>query len=165
MNPKARLWSGFFVFCSPNPSLTKSKNKPMNPVFAQIKILNNWDATNARMGLQSPENIRKINLNIRVDTGALLLSINKSIQEMLGLPFIEYRTAELANGQKTQLPVVGPVEIRYQDRRSTGNAYVLPGDSEPLLGVLPLEEMDLWINPNRNILTPIHPEGWITRLS
>lgn len=137
----------------------------MGHVFANIEILNGWDITNTRMGLSDPEEIRKIHLNIMVDTGALLLSINESIQEMLGLPIIDYRIAELANGQKARLPVVGPVEIRYLDRSSTGSAYVLPGDSEPLLGVIPLEEMDLWINPNRNILTPIHPEGWITRLS
>lgn len=137
----------------------------MEPVFAQIQILNNWDATNARLGLQSAEKIRKIDLQIRVDPKSLLLSINESIQEMLGLPIIDYRIAELANGQKARLPVVGPVEIRYLDRSSTGSAYVLPGDSELLLGVIPLEEMDLWINPNRNVLTPIHPEGWITRLS
>jgi hypothetical protein len=30
---------------------------------------------------------------------------------------------------------------------------------EPLLGAIPMEEMDLWINPARNVLTPIHPEG------
>lgn len=137
----------------------------METVFAQIQILNNWDATNARLGLQSAEKIRKIDLQIRVDPKSLLLSINESIQEMLGLPIIDYRIAELANGQKARLPVVGPVEIRYLDRSSTGSAYVLPSDSEPLLGVIPLEEMDLWINPNRNVLTPIHPEGWITRLS
>ena len=137
----------------------------MEPVFAQIQILNNWDATNARLGLESAEKIRKIDLQIRVDPKSLLLSINESIQEMLGLPIIDYRIAELANGQKARLPVVGPVEVRYLDRSSTGSAYVLPGDSEPLLGVIPLEEMDLWINPNRNVLTPIHPEGWITRLS
>jgi hypothetical protein len=36
---------------------------------------------------------------------------------------------------------------------------VLPGESEPLLGAIPLEEMDVLIHPLRNelIVNPEHP--------
>jgi hypothetical protein len=39
------------------------------------------------------------------------------------------------------------------------NAFVLPGDNEPLLGAIPMEEMDVMIHPQRQelIVNPEHP--------
>jgi hypothetical protein len=55
--------------------------------------------------------------------------------------------------------VVAPVEIRFKNRRSVQSAMVLPGDSEPLLGAIPLEDMDVLIHPLRQelIVNPDHP--------
>jgi hypothetical protein len=43
---------------------------------------------------------------------------------------------------------------------------VLPGDSEVLLGVIPMEEMDVQIDPKRQELdvNPAHPDGAVFRL-
>jgi hypothetical protein len=68
------------------------------------------------------------------------------------------------NGTRIVLPVAGPVEVRYEGRFCTANALILPDETEPLLGAIPMEEMDLWINPTRNLLTPIHPEGPVMML-
>jgi len=136
----------------------------MGHVFADIEIVNGGDLYKSKLGEIGIEEVRNYRLNILVDTGALMLTINENILEILGLPVIDHRMAQLADGSRIKLPVVGPVEVRFQDRFSTGNAYVLPGDSEPLLGVIPLEEMDVWINPTRNLLAPVHPEGWVLSL-
>ena len=136
----------------------------MGHVFADIEIVNGGDLYKSKLGEIGIEEVRNYRLNILVDTGALMLTINEDILEILGLPVIDHRMAQLADGSRIKLPVVGPVEVRFQDRFSTGNAYVLPGDSEPLLGVIPLEEMDVWINPTRNLLAPVHPEGWVLSL-
>lgn len=136
----------------------------MGHVFADIEIVNSVDSALAKAGKIDQEEVRRFRVNILVDTGALMLTINENIQEILGLPVMDHRMAQLADGTRMKLPVVGPVEVRFQDRYSTGNAYVLPGDAEPLLGVIPLEEMDVWIYPTRNILAPVHPEGWVLSL-
>ena len=49
-------------------------------------------------------------------------------------------------GSLTTYDVVGPVEIRIPHRRCSVDALVLPGDSEVLLGAIPMEDMDLVIN-------------------
>ncbi len=136
----------------------------MGHVYADIELVNSVDLANSKSGIVSEDEIRNFKLNIMVDTGALMLTINENIQEILGLPTVDYRMVQMADGTKMRLPVAGPVEVRFLDRFSVGNAYVLPGDQEPLLGVIPLEEMDLWINPTRNLLAPVHPEGWILSL-
>lgn len=136
----------------------------MGHVFADIELVNSVDLANSKSGIIGNEEVRNHKLNVMVDTGALMMNINENIQEILGLPTVDHRIAQMADGTRMRLPVVGPIEIRFQDRFSVGNAYVLPGDSEPLLGVIPLEEMDVWINPTRNLLAPVHPEGWILSL-
>ena len=123
--------------------------------------MNSVDLALSKSGNIGEEEVRTYKLNILVDAGALMLTINKTIQEVPGLPVIDQRMAQMADGKRIKIPVAGPVEVRFEDRFSTGNAYVLPGDSEPLLGKLPLYEMDVWINPTRNLLTPVHPEGWV----
>ena len=43
---------------------------------------------------------------------------------------------------------------------------VLPGDSEPLLGAIPLEEMDVLIDPLRQelIVNPEHPDMAVLKM-
>jgi hypothetical protein len=35
---------------------------------------------------------------------------------------------------------------------------------EPLLGAIPMEEMDLFVHPSQNQLLPMHPDGAIMTL-
>jgi hypothetical protein len=55
--------------------------------------------------------------------------------------------------------VVGPIEIKFKNRTAVCNAVVLQGDNEPLLGAIPMEEMDVLIHPLRQelIVNPEHP--------
>jgi hypothetical protein len=57
------------------------------------------------------------------------------------LPLVEMRSVQLADSRVVEYEVVGPVLVRFANRKATCNAFVLPGDSEPLLGVIPMEEM------------------------
>lgn len=105
-----------------------------------------------------------MNVNILVDTGAYNICINESIQEQLDLPFIEKRKAQLANRATNrdhieEYNVVGPIVLKFKNRRTVCNAMVLQGDSEPLLGAIPLEDMDVLVHPARQelIVNPDHP--------
>jgi hypothetical protein len=55
--------------------------------------------------------------------------------------------------------VVGPIIVKFKNRTTTCNALVLPGNAEPLLGAIPMEEMDVLIHPLRQemIVNPAHP--------
>jgi hypothetical protein len=55
--------------------------------------------------------------------------------------------------------VAGPIEIRFKNRRCVVDAMVLKGDNEPLLGAIPLEDMEVLIHPLRQelIVNPEHP--------
>ena len=136
----------------------------MGIVYANIELRNNGDIELNRRKYIGEEEIRHININMMVDSGALMLAINEEIRQALGLDIIDHRVSQLANGTRLELPVAGSIEVRYEGRFCTTNALVLPDDTEPLLGAIPMEEMDLWINPSRNLLTAVHPEGPIMSL-
>ncbi len=74
------------------------------------------------------------------------------------MPFIEKRKGQLADGSVVEYDVVGPVEIKFKNRRCNVDAIVLKGDNEPLLGAIPLEDIDVLIHPLRQELI-VNPEN------
>lgn len=131
----------------------------MGMVYANIELSNQEDMSLHRRNFIGEDEIRKIEVNMLVDSGSVMLAINEEIQQALGVPTIEYRPSQVADGRRLTLPVAGPIFVRFEGRICITSAIVLPDDNEPLLGAIPMEEMDLWINPTRNILTFVHPEG------
>ena len=131
----------------------------MGLVYAEIELINGEDIALARRNIIGEDEIKRMPVTVLVDTGSYMLAINENIQEQLKLPVVEQRKAQLANGEIVECDVVAPVEIKFRNRRSSCSAMVLPGDSEPLLGAIPLEDMDVLIHPLRQelIVNPDHP--------
>lgn len=131
----------------------------MGLVYADIELINADDIGLVRRYIIGEEEVKRISLNILVDTGAYNLCINESIQQQLDLPFIEKRKAQLANGHIEEYNVVGPIVLKFKNRQTVCNAMVLQGDSEPLLGAIPLDDLDVVILPLRleMIVNPEHP--------
>lgn len=98
-------------------------------------------------------------VNMLVDSGAYMMAINPTLQKRLTLSFIEKRKYNMPDGQIVEHEVVGPIMVKFKNRTAACNAVVLLGDNEPLLGSIPMEEMDVLIHPQRNelIVNPEHP--------
>lgn len=131
----------------------------MGLVYAEIELINGEDIALARRHVIDEDEVKKMWVTALVDTGSYMLAINENIQEQLQLPIVEKRKAQLANGHIIECDVVAPLEVRFKNRQTTCRAMVLPGDSEPLLGAIPLEDMDVLIHPLRQelIVNPDHP--------
>lgn len=136
----------------------------MGLTYANIELVNGDDFTDARRGRIGEDEVRNMTIHAMVDTGSIMLCINETIKEALGLLHFGTRRSQLANGQIVELEVVGPVIVRYLDRDCSTNAIVLPDDQEPLFGAIPMEEMDLFVHPSRNELLPMHPDGPVMSL-
>jgi hypothetical protein len=63
----------------------------------------------------------------------------------------------LADGHQRKVPKIAPIEIAFANRTYVTEAVVL--GNEPLLGVIPLEAMDLVVDPRQQtlIVNPKHP--------
>jgi len=138
----------------------------MGTVHAEIELINGTDFANARRHFIGEEEIKRTRVRMLVHSGSYLMAINETIQAYLDLP-VQYRhVATLADGRALECDVVGPIEVRFANRFATCNAFVLPEDCEPLLGAIPMEEMDVVIDMQRQELAvnPLHPEGQSHRI-
>ncbi len=131
----------------------------MGLIHAEIELINAEDIGLARKNYIGDDEIKKIRIDMLVDTGSYNLCINEEIQVQLQLPFVEKRSAYTADNRLIEMDVVGPVFVKFKNRTTSCLAMVLPGNSEPQLGAIPLEDMDVLIHPQRQelIVNPDHP--------
>ena len=66
--------------------------------------------------------------------------------------------AELADGSVVQLGVVGPIEVRFKNRRTIVEALVIPTETDVLLGAIPMEGMDVLLDSKRQQFSCQSPE-------
>lgn len=131
----------------------------MGLVYADILLINGEDLILARKHIIGEDEIKQMTVKMLADSGAYMMAINETVQGQLQLPVIEKRNAQMADGRVVEYDVVGPVEVRFENRQCTCRALVLPGDNEPLLGAIPMEDMDVLIHPLRQelVVNPEHP--------
>jgi clan AA aspartic protease len=125
----------------------------MGLVYADIELFNTGDIEMVNRGYLKSDEIRKATVRALVDSGAYMLCVNEKLAAQLGLRHIMKQTAQLANGDITEVDIVGPVEIKFLNRSTSCRAMVIPGDNEVLLGAIPMEDMDVIIDPREQKLT------------
>ena len=135
----------------------------MGNVFAELTLKNGSDIVLAQKGHLAEQNVRSVTVKALVDTGAVSLVINEDICQRLGLSIEEERSASLAGGGKIDCKITEPVRIYWKDRNATCQAVVLP-EGEILLGVIPLEFMDLIVDPLAEQLVGAHGDRIISRV-
>ena len=131
----------------------------MGLVYAEIELINAGDLELARRNMLDIDEVKKMNVEMLVDSGSYYMCINETVKELLDLNILEKRKWQLATGQIVEYEVVGPIEVKFKNRRCHVDAMVLPGDSEMLLGAIPKEDMDVLIHPLRQelVVNPEHP--------
>lgn len=112
----------------------------------------------ANISLRNPKKskLKAISTEALVDTGAIHLCIPEHLQMQLKLEEIDKKEVTLADGSRRMISYVGPIEIRFKNRVGFVGALVM-GD-QPLLGAIPLEDMDLMIIPSKRVLD-VNPES------
>jgi len=101
----------------------------------------------AKIRLRNPRlpELDAVEIDALADAGALHLCIPEHIRLQLKLEEIDKKEVTLADGSGRLAPYVGPIELRYKNRIGFAGALVL-GDT-PLLGAIPMEDMDLVVAP------------------
>nr|VFK48841.1 MAG: clan AA aspartic protease, AF_0612 family [Candidatus Kentron sp. TC] len=101
---------------------------------------------------------RRIQARALADSGAVFMTIPEHVALQLGFGTEESDTREvtLADSSRKRAPMVGPLRVRFGDRHCDLSALVL-GD-EPLMGAVPMEMMDLVLDPATRSVT-VNPES------
>ncbi len=93
-----------------------------------------------------------------VDSGAAELALPEEIVERVRLEPLGTVRVFTADGGRHEYRVLGIVQVEVQGRTSQVRAIELPRGARPLLGAVPLEEMDWHISPGVKQLVP-NPES------
>jgi len=117
----------------------------MGHVFAELELSNPRD-----------NDLASIKVKALADTGALMLCIPEHIAIQLALETESMREVSVADGRNLNVPYVGPIKVAFGKRFCYVGALVL-GD-EVLLGTVPMDDMDLVVNPSRREIT-VDPES------
>lgn len=134
----------------------------MGYVHAEIELTNFADMLLSDIGIKLANEIRRVTTNALVDSGAWDLVLNEEIQHQLQLPLAGKELVRLADETLLEVDVVGPIQVRFEDRTTlVARAVVMPATSEVLLGAYPMEGLDVFIDPKRErlLVNPKSPDN------
>ena len=97
-----------------------------------------------------------VSVEALADTGSVHMVIPQHLSSQLQLEEQARKEVTLADGSKRLVPYVGPLEIRFKNRVGFMGALVM-GD-QALLGAIPMEDMDLVVNP-RDRRVDVNPDS------
>ena len=136
----------------------------MGNVYAELTLKNAGDVIFFKRGLTQEPEIRQMTVTAMVDTGAWTLVINEAVRDKLGLEEGEDDWVTLANGVIETVKKASPIEVHWKNRSMICRPIVLSGNEEVLLGAIPMEDMDLIVDPRGETVIGKHGDRIIKRL-
>ncbi len=132
--------------CLPPPLSRRGQGMLMGHIYADVELLNSWTR-------------KRVSVRALVDTGTTDLCITPDVARELGfdLDEVSQKSVTLADGREVTVPRALGVRVYFQDRDHGTDALVM--GNECLLGAIPLEGMDLIIDPKNQKLMGRYPDG------
>jgi clan AA aspartic protease len=133
----------------------------MGSVMTKLTLWNNSDLDKAAEGLLRAEDVRTVEVEALVDTGATQLVLPIDVCKRLGLRPGRTVPVLLADGTDRQMTYYTSLHISILGRDMSCDALGAPEGTTPLIGQIPLEALDLVVDPkSRELRTnPAHPDG------
>ena len=128
----------------------------MGVFMEEITLENVYDRGAADRGHISESEVRTLKVEAMPDTGAWTLVINEEVRQKLGLAIKSEAQSTLADGKTSTYPITEGVSIQWKNRSTVLPAVVVADAKEVLLGALPLEAMDLIVDPVHQTLVGAH---------
>jgi predicted aspartyl protease len=128
----------------------------MSCFYDKITIENCLDLDGVTLGVTKQEDVHKLaEVEALVDSGVWTLVINEERAKELGLSLVQKDVSEGAGAQEVEGWIAQPaVRVSCHGQKAIVEAFVVPGENMVILGALPMEIMDLWINPRQERLVP-----------
>ena len=130
----------------------------MEEVRVTIRLSNAADMALVRRNLMRSEEIRSVEADALVDTGAVTFVLPSLVVERLGLARPFKQVAEYADGRREEVDVTEPVFVELMGRHTIEEALVL--GAEVIVGQTILEKTDLYVDcrQKRLLPNPAHPD-------
>lgn len=115
----------------------------MGEIRVKVELENGAERALFKAGKIKREEVRRYEVDAMVDTGSVMLFLPQDVVEVLGLNILRNAVVRYADDRKDERPVAGPVSIKICNREMNCDCIVGPPFSEPLVGQIILEELDL----------------------
>lgn len=125
----------------------------MGEIKVKVNLENDGDVFMYKEKKIKKQEIRKVEIDALVDTGAVMVLLPQDVVEALGLDKIDRAIVTLANEEKVELDVAGTVSLTLMNRKMKTDCLVGPPQCEPLIGQLVLERLDLILDPLKRTIT------------
>lgn len=137
----------------------------MGRVTEKLLVKNYVDVANASAGIIKPEQIRMLETDAIVDTGATYVCLSRKNIETLGLPFHNTINIKTANGKASRRTFEG-AKIELKGRSFVMEVMENDEDTPALIGYLLLEALDFVVDPKTQsvIPNPAHEGKWVADL-
>ena len=130
----------------------------MGEIVASMELENTVDRDNASDGLRDESTVRRTTVDGVVDTGAVMLMLPEDVVGRLGLRTLRQVAVTYVDERRELRPVAGPVTVQIGDRGMNADCIIGPPLSEPLIGQIVLEALDLVADCGNQTLGP-RPES------
>ncbi len=130
----------------------------MGEIRSNVSLENTVDRGVFDRGHGQETDVRRTTVDGMVDTGAVSLILPQDIVERLGLNQHGTVVLTYADERQDERPLAGPVTVRIGNREMVTNCIVGPARSEPLIGQVVLEMLDLIADCANRTLAPRHPD-------
>ena len=130
----------------------------MGEIVAALELENTNDRDNASEGLRDESTVRRTTVPGVVDTGAVMLVLPENVVSRLGLRRRREVVVTDADERKETRAVAGPVTVHMANRFMIAECVVGPPQSEPLIGQIVLEALDLVADCTNRTVAP-RPES------
>lgn len=130
----------------------------MAEVKETIRLTNFMDKFLFQEGKLKKDEVRTLAVEALVDTGSTMLVLPQEVVEKLGLRKSRKVIVSYSDERKEERDVAGVVTVSIGDREANIDCIIGPPNSEPLIGHIVLEELDLVVNSRQRRLRP-RPES------
>lgn len=141
------------------------RNAKVGRVVARVLVQNVDDVRRAERGELPAASVRSLHVDALVDTGATFFCLPAESVHSLGLPFNRTRDSQTVSGPMT-LRVFGGARLEVEGRSCDVEVMELPHGRQTLLGQIPLEVLDFWVDTanQRLIGNPEHGGQWMAEV-
>ena len=136
----------------------------MGEIRTEVRLENEGDREHFLRGGCNESDIRQTTVEGIIDTGALTLMLPQNVVERLGLRNKGTAFVSYADERREERPLAGPVSVRIGNRTMVTDCIVGPPLSEPLIGQVVLERLDLIADCANRTVTPRYPDYPLLKL-
>ena len=137
----------------------------MGKVLTSLTVINRADQVLEENGFITSEKVRSVHLkNVLVDSGETTLCLSASVISQLGLKLLKQVDVSTATGV-SKANIFRDATISLCGREGTFECLELPGGTEALLGVIPLEALGLELDLQKQTLKVLPTESFDTYLT